>query len=681
MTEQLGKMKILGSPFFAIILLIIFIVLLVHYWKLLKNISFPYKLSLISLRSATVIILILLLINPWVDYKKSEKIPQNIDVIIDLSESMNFHFNTMEISSKEIINEINNLTENKQVNINFYRLGEKIRIIEESLVADGNTDFTNLSSFIGYENPNQVVLITDGKATVGGELNNINFPNNIPIHTLGIGPTSIADDLAINRVNIPPHSNKDDTVKLVININSHLQNDAIIQLDIKNDYDDRIFTKSIRFDSDTQNLELEVLIPAFKFSGVNKATITSLQGEHQLDNNQYSFRVNVQSEMGKILLISGALSPNTSGIKSILHSLDGVEIDHHYRIDAINWNMKIDDALINKPKLLVFDDFPTGNNDKKLFDKLVKSSRSQHIPIVYMEGPKSNLTTGEIIRSQFSFFTPTAIESDIFTSLSDISSNLIYSDINLSSFPPQARSVRWTMEENDWVNFSDGSFMIANKNDVYMVAMPSIIGNHLKTQNNTFSPIFSLLNKLFLHAFYGNEGMLSLHVNGTSFNKGEIISTKLIPIENLGLSNFNLTAVYSNLDTITTDCIQDFPEKYYNCKLALHSPGEYRFIGEAELPNGQIIYSKYESIIVQAVNNELKELVQEQKILMQVAHKSDGIYMPIESLDSMFANIEITPLSIVRNHQLSGITTQNYWWVLILLLSIEWFLRKNLGLL
>ncbi len=126
-------MKILGSPFFAIILLIIFIVLLVHYWKLLKNISFPYKLSLISLRSATIIILILLLINPWVDYKKSEKIPQNIDVIIDLSESMNFHFNTMEISFKEIINEINNLTENKQVNINFYRLGEKIRIIEEKL--------------------------------------------------------------------------------------------------------------------------------------------------------------------------------------------------------------------------------------------------------------------------------------------------------------------------------------------------------------------------------------------------------------------------------------------------------------------------------------------------------------------------------------------------------------------
>ncbi len=112
-------MKILGSPFFAIILLIIFIVLLVHYWKLLKNISFPYKLSLISLRSATIIILILLLINPWVDYKKSEKIPQNIDVIIDLSESMNFHFNTMEISFKEIINEINNLTENKQVKYKF----------------------------------------------------------------------------------------------------------------------------------------------------------------------------------------------------------------------------------------------------------------------------------------------------------------------------------------------------------------------------------------------------------------------------------------------------------------------------------------------------------------------------------------------------------------------------------
>jgi len=380
-------------------------------------------------------------------------------------------------------------------------------------------------------------------------------------------------------------------------------------------------------------------------------------------------------------LISGALSPNSSSIKSILNSLEGIEVEHHYRIDALNWNTHPETVLSGDHKLIVFDDFPSGNNDRILFDKLIQSSRSRHIPMVYLEGPKSNLTTGEIIRSQFPFFIPTAIDSEILTSLSDEYSKIIDVQFKLSSFPPQTRSVKWTMDNNDWINFTDGSFMIANKNDVYMVAIPDITGNHLKTKNNLSSPIFSLLNKLFLHAYYGNEGLLAMHIDGSSFNKGEIFSAKLLPVENLGLLNFKVKVIHSDMDTFITDCIKSFPEKYYNCNLTLHSPGEFTLRGEAELPDGKKINSTNESIIVQDANIELKELIQDQNILMQVAHTSGGIYIPIESLDSMFSNIEITPIQNVRNYQISGLSTQNYWWLLIVLLSTEWFIRKKLGLL
>jgi len=681
MIGQLDNMKILGSPFLTLIFTIGFIVFLVRYWKLLKNISFPYKLALISLRSITIIILLLLLINPWVDFKKKEQIPQNIDVIFDLSESMIAHFNKMGISSEKITNDIHNLIDINQVDLNFFRLGEKIKLIDNSLPADAVTDFTNLPDFIGYENPNQVILITDGKATVGRELNNLKLPSELPLHIIGVGPTIAGVDLAIERVVIPPRSNKTDTVKLIVKVSAKLQNDITTQLHINNENGDRIYNKPLSFKSGTQNNEIEIFIPAMNFMGVNTATIFSIAGESQIENNQYSFGVNVQSEIDKILLISGALSSNSSSIKSILNSLDGVEVSHHFRFDNIQWNENPDGALSQNPKMILFDDFPTGNIDRSLFEELVKSSRSQQIPIVYLEGPNSNLTTGDIIRSQFPFFIPTAIEPNVFTSLSDDISNRIYSGINLSSFPPQARTVKWTMENNDWVNFTDGSFLIASKNDVYMAAIPDITGNHLKTQYNNTSPIYNLLKKLFLHAFHGNEGLLSLHIDGSSFNKGEIINAKLLPIENLGLSNFNIKAIHPNLDTVITDCVHDFPDKYYVCKLALQLPGEYLLMGEADLPDGQKIISKEASIIVQAVNIELIELIQEQNILMQVAHNSGGIYVPIESLDSMFSNIEITPVQLLKNYQISGLSTQDYWWLLIVLLSIEWFLRKKLGLL
>ena len=674
-------MKILGSPFFTIIFTISFILLLIRYWKLLKNIPLPYKLSLISLRSITLIILLLLLINPWTNFKKKEQIPQNIDIIFDLSESMYAHFDKMELSIEGIIQSFSALFDNNQIDKNFYRLGKKIELINDDLTAIGVTDFTNLPNFISYENPNQILLITDGKATLGRELNNINFPKNIPIHTIGVGPVISENDLAINRVIIPPRSNITDTVKLVMKVSAKIQNDANTTLDIYNGNGKKIFTESVSFKSGSHNHEIEIFIPAINFTGLNNATIYSIDGESQLKNNQYSFKVNVQSDIDKVILISGALSPNSSSIKSILNSLEGIEVEHHYRIDALNWNTHPESILSGDHKLIVFDDFPSGNNDRILFDKLIQSSRSRHIPMVYLEGPKSNLTTGEIIRSQFPFFIPTAIDSEILTSLSDEYSKIIDVQFKLSSFPPQTRSVKWTMDNNDWINFTDGSFMIANKNDVYMVAIPDITGNHLKTKNNLSSPIFSLLNKLFLHAYYGNEGLLAMHIDGSSFNKGEIFSAKLLPVENLGLLNFKVKVIHSDMDTFITDCIKSFPEKYYNCNLTLHSPGEFTLRGEAELPDGKKINSTNESIIVQDANIELKELIQDQNILMQVAHTSGGIYIPIESLDSMFSNIEITPIQNVRNYQISGLSTQNYWWLLIVLLSTEWFIRKKLGLL
>jgi len=679
--EQLDNMKILGSPLFAIVFSISFLLLLARYWKLLKNIPLYYKLSLISFRSITLIILFLLLINPWANFKKKEQIPQNIDVIFDLSESMYSHFNKIELTVEGITKSISTFFDKNKIEKNFYSLGKTIELMNDDLAAIGVTDFTNLSNFISYENPNQILLITDGRATVGRELNDISIPKNIPIHTIGVGPVNSENDLVINRVIIPPRSNIADTVKIIIKASAKIQNDVNTQLDIENGNGEKIFSKSVSFKSGSHKNEIEIFIPAINLSGLNNATLYSIDGESELKNNQYAFKVNVQSEIDKVLLISGALSPNSSIIKSILTSLEEIEVEHHYRIDALNWNSDFETNLSGDHKLFIFDDFPSGNNDRILFDKLIQLSRSQHIPMVYIEGPKSNLTTGEIIRSQFPLFIPSAMESDIETTLSDEYSEILDVQFKLSSFPPQKRSLKWTTDNNDWVNFTDGSFMIAKKNDVYMVAIPDIAGNHLKTKNNISSQIFTLLNKLFLHAYYGKEGLLSMHIDGSSFSKGEAVNIKLLPIENLGLSNFKVKAFQSDLDTVIIDCFKNIPEKNYNCNLTLHSPGEITLRGEAKLPDGKKIISTNESIIVQDVNIELKELIQEQNMLMQVAHASGGIYIPIESLDSMFSNIEIMPIQKIRNYQISGISAQNYWWLLIVFLSIEWFMRKKIGLL
>ena len=47
----------------------------------------------------------------------------------------------------------------------------------------------------------------------------------------------------------------------------------------------------------------------------------------------------------------------------------------------------------------------------------------------------------------------------------------------------------------------------------------------------------------------------------------------------------------------------------------------------------------------------------------------------------LLTNIDIKPLKLSINQKLSGIELQNFWWVIILLLFIDWYFRKKIGLL
>jgi hypothetical protein len=189
------------------------------------------------------------------------------------------------------------------------------------------------------------------------------------------------------------------------------------------------------------------------------------------------------------------------------------------------------------------------------------------------------------------------------------------------------------------------------------------------------------MRNVFLRAYYGNDGFLALYVNGTSFNKGELISAKVLPVQNLGLRDLSLAVINSYADTSRQDCKKNMLSDEYNCSRSMHISGEYTFHAEALLPDGEKIRSNDVQVVIQDVNIELKDLTQDQNVLMRVAYNSGGNYMGIESLDSMLASIEITPIQLTKKYHVSGLSTQHYWWILIILLAVEWFLRKKLGLL
>ena len=287
-------MKVLGSPVFALIFALVFMLFLFKYWNLLKTFSFRLRILLVLLRTITIISLLILLINPWINIKRHKKISQKVDVIFDNSESLQYHYNNKNISPNQIKENIASWAITNDVDVNFYRLGSKIEPLEKLDDYDSSTDFSQLPEFIEYKLPHQLLLITDGRATVGRELNDLSLPVNIPINVVGVGPLHVDDDLIIKRINVPNRIIHGDTVKIVVKLRAHLTRQVTTKLQIVNERDNYIYDRTILFDRGNHNKDIYIYIPAENCSGVNKAFLLPVDDELNIKNNENSFRVNIQ---------------------------------------------------------------------------------------------------------------------------------------------------------------------------------------------------------------------------------------------------------------------------------------------------------------------------------------------------------------------------------------------------
>ena len=178
--------------------------------------------------------LLFLLLDPWVSWTRNETNPQNISVILDLSESMFAHMDDYGIKFDEIKRNIQQWASRHELNLLFFKLGQRITILDNMTSRDITTDFRAIPNFISFEQPQQVLLITDGKATVGKNINEIKFNSLTPINTLGVGPDQIKQVIEIQDIILPELLVQGDTVNLKIRIASHLRQNVQTDFQIIN---------------------------------------------------------------------------------------------------------------------------------------------------------------------------------------------------------------------------------------------------------------------------------------------------------------------------------------------------------------------------------------------------------------------------------------------------------------
>ncbi|MBT3251854.1 MAG: hypothetical protein HOB17_01945 [Candidatus Marinimicrobia bacterium] len=681
-----------GQLLFLLPITVVLIFLLVNYFQLIKiNINILKTVTWI-IRLLVIIITIVLLSDPYLQYKKVFEEDPAISVIIDNSQSMAYN---RELSSDEFSHRIESLIDSLKLisdNVNLLSFGSELASIEnlEDLSYDEvHTDFSQIPAYLNNISSKYNFLISDGIATSGRLPGDLSFNIYSQFYPIGVGSESSIHDLQISRVDHPFTIVHGDTLNSTIWLSHQIEKNVETKILITDSTGKQVYSSSIQISEGTGLVEIPVSIHDIDLKPPLKITISPVENEFQIENNSYDMDMTVLSESEEILMISGALSNNTGFIKSVLKTIPRAKINHHFRISSQLWNETIIPNDYQKSKIIILDNYPILNTDLNIYNQILNIARAANIPVVFLEGPNSNaITTSSITTTaNITFEVPKNISPNLIK-ISDRGS-LYFDKSDIDKLPPVSSLNHWSAKsENTILHFDDGFASIIRKTVPFRflgIFVPDISTISMKLSHTENRNIFKDgLKSMILADLYSSEHLVNTRAGKSSYDLGEKVE---------------LTTQF-NAEFIEKPSRISFIVKDENGVILEEIPGVFKV--ESQLFSGSFVppengYHNIETIaswndnennvldstriMVQEAGVELRNLKLNRQELLKLAANSRGRYFDFNEISNIPTAINLIKEKKSESIRISTISTHNYWWILILLLTIEWILRKRIGLL
>ena len=671
-------MKILGSITLFILSFIILGLFLIQYWKYLKYKKSKIKEILISLRLFSFSIILFLLINPIFYINQTVLIKPEIAVILDKSESIYHHFNEINFNYNKIDKIFNNWSKDKNLLVNNYVLDKRIKKLKDNSKIMEYTDFSDLKNFVEFNKYDHYILITDGNSTQGIPLGYFSSFNSSPIHTIGIGPIKSQDDLYIEKVEYDKIESINNYANIKVYLKVQISKPIITYLNITNELGENIYQEKIEINAASSGTKVfDVQLALNSITDNNFVEITPIINEVNKDNNMYTLHIDRKINKDKVLLISGSVSSNTPLIKSIILDNNNFLVDHQFRINNNDWNQSENYYAECDPNIIILDDFPINANDQFFLKKVIDFSKTKNISILYFEGPQSNLSSAELIRKNIGTidFELVGIEEEIKI---DIKKN---SKTRIKKFPPIKRNILWKNEKNI-LEFIDNKAIITDNEGFNIIAIPNLSSIFFKFKQTNESKLFkSFINSIILKNYYKGNQLFTINVDKNRISIFEKIKIDIMFYnKNIYVDNVEIYSIDQYLDTLKFKTNNNQNNKW-GSELEFSEPGNYKIYSLINLNDGSELKSNYINIKVNDLKIEYKDLIQEQNILMAISQKTNGTYSNINALETVLNRIDLKQKYKEVKINYNVFSFQDYWWIIIILLSIEWYLRKKFGLL
>ena len=678
------SLKTILPYYISIVIILVFIFLLIKYVYNVEKQTKYFRYTLILLRFITLLLLLIILFNPSITI--TDEIVKNKKIVFFIDNSKSIPYSLNKFNLIEELENIDNHLTKEGIEIEYYVFGDslkKINSISKLTFTDVSTDFNEVIRNINKIDANQYILISDGMQNEGMIRKIINLSN--PIYSFGIGNhNEIFEDLKLDSLNI--FHDTEDSVYIKCQISTNLMNDYDnIEISLSNQNYNNLKISSINIKSGQNIVFHNMRIKKDILENNNVINIESIKSEINSSNNYLTFELDDKIlKKTKTLLISGRLSNNTKFIKQLLYSHENIDFNHVFKQDDI---LKFKSQYYD---FIIFDSFPINNNQLKIIDDVNFKVEK----FAYFQGPV--LSDDSYICNTFLSSLGYSIDiivggkgemQDIYTEITS-DNDIVQEFINgitpfTSNFLVRKKNNSSIMESI--VNKQDKeSILLDYSNDSLFIFITDLKNISSETKRFNDEDNLTHLIDYYIDRLLNNQNMLNVYTDKSHFYVGENINLYLNIDSKNYFKNYRLDLFIYDKNHNIVSKINEFDlinDNLYKYSTTLDESQKYYIQAVMKNNNSVLIESNEIEFNVFDIDKELHSIGLNDEVLRKISFDTKGEYYSINQLFDYIKEINQSQLTTFKLNRIDIFNFQPFWFIILLLMILEWIIRKNKGLL
>ncbi len=657
----------------------------------LKDVSATIVRLLATLRFLVVSFLAFLLLSPFIKYIDRMVEPPIIVIALDNSESIDLGKDSVALK-QAYTQQVQYLSDElgQEFDLSFYTFGAEFTEMDSLLLNQSQTDLSAVLSAVQnrYTNRNvgALVLASDGIYNKGSNPLYTSFAANFPLYTIGLGDTSVLQDAQVSKVvaNKIAYFGNQFPISIQLNAQQLAGKSANLSIFHKGK---NVFSTEVNYDSNDYFEEFQAVILAEE-TGLQKFTVQleMANGEYTGLNNTATAYVDVLDGREKIKMVAKAPHPDVAAIKR------SIEKNENYEVEIVL--MDDFDGQVKDANLIIYHNLPAKAAD------LAKMEGMQNVSSLFVVGQQTNISllnsistglTASTVGSEYSDVTAQVSATfPLFTLSKDVGQQIAQFPpltspfgkliTTVSSYPVLFQKMGGIVTETPlWFFLQDGG----SKNGF-------VFGEGLwrwplsDYQNNQTTAHFDeLLSKSVQYlSVKSDKSLFRLSTDNELLENQEVVFEAQLYNETYELVNTGEVRII-----LKNSNGKEYPYTFSKTSSAFYlnagnlPADEYTYIATA-VSGGKELQEKG-ILTVLPIEIESLELRANHQLLSKLSKQHGGAFFPLSDADQLIEAIknreDITAVSYSQTKLTDLINNKWIFFLLLGLLSLEWFVRKRSG--